>query len=176
MGAANQRLQMAQHQRVPKQRYSNCRGRVAVTDPVAVAVALALEQRWEGFQSLPYLCPAGVPSIGYGFTHYADGRRVTLKDPAMTREEAATLLEFLTREQYMRSAMLLCPNIDTPQRLGAITDFEYNTGALRSSTLRRKINAGLWDQVPAELRKWIHAGGRVQRGLILRREAEIAYI
>jgi lysozyme len=149
-----------------------------VIDPVAVAVALVLEKRWEGFQALPYLCPAGIPTIGFGFTHYADGRAVTLSDPAMTRDEAITLLEFLTRTQYMRATMALCPNIDTPERLGALTDFCFNLGSsnLRASTLRRKVNAGLWDDVPAELRKWVRAGGRVLKGLVLRREAEISYI
>lgn len=147
-------------------------------DPVAVVVSMVLARRWEGFESLPYLCPAGVPTIGFGFTHYADGRAVTLNDPPMTREEANVLLEHLIRTKYMRAAMLLCPKIDTPERLGAITDFCFNLGAgnLRASTLRRKIDAGLWDQVPTELRKWVRAGGRVLRGLVLRREAEISYI
>jgi lysozyme len=145
-------------------------------DIVAIAVASLLARRWEGFRSRPYLCPAGVPSIGYGFTHYADGTIVTLADPPMTREAAQSLLEFMVRTQYMRNVIRLCPNIDTPERLGAITDFEFNTGHLRASTLRKKILANEWQAVPAELRKWIRGGGRVLRGLVLRREDEIAYI
>jgi len=74
--------------------------------------------------------------------------------------------------------MILCPNIDTPERLGAITDFCFNLGSgnLRASTLRRKILAGDWGAVPAELRKWVRGGGRVLKGLVLRREAEIGYV
>jgi lysozyme len=34
----------------------------------------------EGFRSKPYRCPAGIPTIGYGSTRYADGRCVKLTD------------------------------------------------------------------------------------------------
>lgn len=147
-------------------------------DPIAVAVSLVLARRWEGFESLPYLCPAGVPSIGYGFTHYADGRAVQLTDPAMTREEAEVLLEHLLRTMYIPQTIRLCPNIDTPQRLGALADFCFNVGRgnLSASTLRTYVNAGFWDRVPEQLRRWNRGGGRVLKGLTLRREAEIAYI
>jgi lysozyme len=127
---------------------------------------------------MPYLCPAGVPTIGYGFTHYADGTFVTLGDPPMTRAAAQSLLEFMVRTKYMRETIRLCPNIDTPERLGAITDFAFNLGSgnLRASSLRKKILANDWEAVPAELRKWVKGGGRILKGLVLRREAEIAYI
>ena len=147
-------------------------------DIIAVAVACILARRWEGFRSLPYLCPAGIPSIGYGFTYYADGTIVTLADPPMTRAQAQSLLERLVRTRYMPATMRLCPNIDTPERLGAITDFAFNlgSGSLRSSSLRKRILAGDWAAVPGELRKWTRGGGRILRGLVLRREDEIAYI
>lgn len=147
-------------------------------DIEALAVASLLIRRWEGFRSVPYLCPAGVPTIGYGFTHYADGRMVTLSDPPMTRAQAQALLEHLVRTKYMRDTIRLCPNIDIAARLGAITDFAFNLGSgnLRASTLRRKILAGDWEAVPAELRKWVRAGGRILKGLVLRREAEIGYV
>ena len=47
---------------------------------------------------------------------------------------------------------------------------------LKNSTLRRRVNEGRWDEVPAEFRKWNRGGGRVLRGLVLRREAEVALI
>lgn len=145
-------------------------------DLIATAIASLLARRWEGFRSRPYLCPAGIPTIGYGFTHYADGTIVTLADPPMTRVQAQSLLELLVRTKYMRDTIRLCPNINTPQRLGAITDFHFNTGALRASTLRKKILTGEWAAVPTELRKWTRGGGRILRGLVLRREDEISYV
>ena len=45
---------------------------------------------------------------------------------------------------------------------------------LKTSTLRRRVNEGRWGEVPAEFRKWNRGGGRLLRGLVLRREAEIA--
>jgi lysozyme len=63
-------------------------------------------------------------------------------------------------------------------RLAALIDFTYNLGAghLRSSTLRRKVNAKDWAAMPAELRKWVRGGGRVLPGLVARRNAEAALV
>lgn len=141
-------------------------------------VALALMRRFEGFYSKPYMCPAGVPTIGYGATYYVDGTRVTLTDPAITRERAEALLLWHVRTVYLPAVIKLCPGLDHPNRLAALIDFTYNLGgsALKGSTLRKRINAGDWEAVPGELRKWDKAGGRVLRGLTLRREAEAQLI
>lgn len=144
----------------------------------AVNVALGLGRKFEGFRSKPYLDSGGVPTIGYGFTYYEDGTYVTLKDAPMTREAANTLLRHFIETRYMPAVQRLCPKIDTPGRLGAITDFCYNLGvtALRTSTLRRKINAGDWGAVPTQLRRWVYDNGRKLPGLVRRREAEISYV
>lgn len=141
---------------------------------LAIEVAKALARRFEGFYPLPYLCPAGVPTIGYGATYYEDGARVTLSDGRITRQRAEQLLAWQLQTVYLPQVHRLCPGIDTPQRLAAIVDFAFNLGAqnLRTSTLRKRINAGIWDDVPAQLLRWNKVGGRVLRGLTLRREAE----
>jgi lysozyme len=146
--------------------------------PAAVAVAAAIGRHFEGFRSRPYLCPAGVATIGFGATYYEDGTTVTLLDPPITRERAERLLAYHIQRVYTPAVQRLCPNIDTPERLGAITDFALNlgNGRLRASTLRKRILANDWEAVPAELRKWTCAGGKVLKGLVLRREAEIGYI
>lgn len=144
----------------------------------AVQVAAALARRFEGFYSRPYLCPAGVPTIGYGATHYLDGRRVQLTDPPISREAAERLLLRQVERTYLPAVLVLCPGVDNPNRLAALIDFAFNLGPgnLRASTLRRRVNAGRWGEVPAELRKWNKAGGRVLRGLVVRREAEAALV
>lgn len=144
----------------------------------AIQVAAALARRFEGCYLRPYLCPAGVPTIGYGATYYQSGVRVTLADPALSREQAGALLLWHVQRVYLPAVLKLCPDIDSPERLAAIIDFTFNLGAgsLRSSTLRRKINADDWPAAVTELRKWNKSGGRVLRGLILRREAEAALI
>jgi lysozyme len=142
----------------------------------AIELAVALCARFEGIRLLPYLCPAGVPTIGVGSTRYLDGRAVQLTDPPITRDEAIALCRASIRQQYLRATIALCPGIDTPRRLAALTDFGYNLGtsALKASTLRRRVNAGRWQDVPAELAKWVRGGGRVLPGLVSRRRAEAA--
>ncbi|MDO8960084.1 MAG: lysozyme [Rhodocyclaceae bacterium] len=145
---------------------------------LALDVSAALARRFEGCYLKPYLCPAGVPTIGYGATYYEDGSRVTLFDLPITIERAESLLLWMIRTKYLPVVLRLCPGIDNPMRLAAIIDFTFNLGAgsLQASTLRRRINAGQWGDVPDELRKWVKAGGRVLRGLVLRRESEAALI
>lgn len=145
---------------------------------LALSVTKALIRRFEGFYANPYLCPAGVPTIGYGFTHYLDGRAVKLTDPPIDRTTAEVMLQDLVVTTYLPAVLRLCPGVDTPERLAALIDFSYNigTGNLAASTLRRRVNERRWDEVPAQLRRWNKAGGRVLRGLVMRREAEAALI
>lgn len=141
---------------------------------LALDVAAALCRRFEGFYSRPYMCPAGVPTIGYGATYYEDGTRVTLKDAAISKMRAEELLLFHLRTVYMPSVIKLCPNITDADRLAAIIDWTFNLGAtnLKNSTMRRKINANDWDGAAVEIVKWVRAGGKILRGLVIRREAE----
>lgn len=143
-----------------------------------LTVAAALCRRFEGFYPRPYLCPAGVPTIGYGATYYEDGARVTLRDAPIDQARAEALLLWHLRHVYLPAVLALCPGLDDPERAAALIDFTFNLGAgsLKTSTLRRKVNAGQWDEVPAQLRRWNKAGGRVLRGLTARREAEAALI
>lgn len=144
----------------------------------ALALAASLARRFEGLRLRPYLCPAGVPTIGYGATRYEDGSRVTLADPPITRERSEQLLAWELRTVCLPAVLRLCPEADTEERLAALMDFTFNLGAgrLRSSTLRRRVNDCNWEAVPVELRKWVRGGGRVLPGLVLRREAESALV
>lgn len=140
-------------------------------------LATALCRRFEGLYLRPYLCPAGVPTIGYGATRYVDGRPVRLTDLPITRDAAERMLALQIERTYLPTVRALCPGVDDA-RLAALTDFAFNlgVGALRASTLRRRVLAGDWEAVPGELRRWVRAGGRVLPGLVRRREAEIELI
>lgn len=144
----------------------------------AIDVAAALARRFEGLYLTPYLCPAGVPTIGYGATFYEDGTHVQLTDSAITRGRAEALLLWMVRTRFLPSVMRLCPAVDHPDRLAALIDFAFNLGAgnLKASTLRKRVNAGDWGDVPTQLRKWNKAGGRVLKGLTIRREAEAVLV
>lgn len=143
-----------------------------------VAIAAALCRRFEGFHAKPYICPAGVPTIFWGATRYPDGRAVTLNDPPGTRQQGDAILMHDLRSVFLPAVLRLCPGIDTAPRLGAILSWVYNLGAgnLAASTLRRRINAGRWEDVPGEIKRWNRGGGVVLRGLARRREAEAALI
>ena len=124
----------------------------------------------------PYLCPANVPTIGWGTTRYPDGTRVKMTDPIIDSRMAEHYLASELRQDEA-AVQRLTPNVLWHELMyGAIVSFAYNcgSGAYGGSGLRRAILAQRWDDVPRELRKWRVGGGRVLPGLVRRREAEIA--
>ena len=140
-------------------------------------LAAELCRRFEGFKSKPYLCPAGVPTIGYGSTYYADGRKVTLQDPAMEEPAARALLMYELNHTYLPAVLRHCPILMSDERkCNAIVDFCYNLGVgrLQTSTLKRKINAQDWEGAKEQLKLWTRGGGNVLNGLVKRRDAECA--
>jgi lysozyme len=127
----------------------------------------------ESFRSQPYLCPAGVPTIGYGSTRYADGRAVRMTDPPITEYGAQGIMRAALKEY--ESAVNRYVSVPLTQcQFDALVDFAYNAGAqnLRTSTLLRKLNSGDYAGAAKEFGKWIYGGGKKLGGLIKRREAE----
>lgn len=143
-----------------------------------VAAVKAMIRRFEGLRLKPYLCPAGVPTIGYGATTYEDGTRVTLFDPPITEARAEALLEHQIMRRFLPAVMRLCTGADSTGRVAGLIDFAFNLGEgqLAASTLRRKVNAGEWEEVPAQHRRWNRAAGRVMPGLVKRCEARAAMV
>lgn len=148
-------------------------------------IAAELCRRFEGFRAKPYLCPAGVPTIGYGSTYYADGRKVSLQDPPISEPDAQALLMFELLHTYAPGAIRHCPGLlplalleNNWRKLNAIVDFAYNLGVgrLQTSTLRRKINEQDWQGAKEQLMLWVRGGGRVLPGLVARRKAEALLI
>ena len=138
-------------------------------------IAASLCKQFEGFRGKPYLCPAGIPTIGYGSTYYSDGRKVTLNDPPISEPEAAELLLHELQYTYLPGVLRNCPILLTDEKkCNAIVDFAYNlgTGRLQTSTLKRKINEQDWDAAKEQLMLWNKGGGRVLPGLDKRRKAE----
>ena len=156
------------------------RPRAAVIEVPKTAIELA--KRFEGFErkvkrgseltAIPYICPAGFWTIGYG--HLCDAAH-----PPITEGEAEI---YLTRDLQtaLVATLRYCPVLVTePEgRLAAIVDFTFNLGAgrLQTSTLRRRVNQRDWAAASTELRRWVYGGGRVLPGLVARREAEAAWL
>ena len=142
-------------------------------------LAASLCRQFEGFRNKPYLCPAGVATIGYGSTYYSDGRKVTLEDAPMNEPNARALLMAELEHTYLPSVLRQCPILATDERkCNAIVDFCYNLGIgrLQTSTLKRKINAGDWAEAKEQLKLWNKGGGKVLAGLKKRRDAECLLI
>ena len=146
-------------------------------------LAAELCRRFEGFSAKPYLFPAGVWTIGYGSTYYANGDKVTKDDPSIDREYAERLLMHELVHTYAPGAIRQCPILLTIAikdkdwgKLNAIVDFCYNLGVgrLQTSTLKRKINQQDWDGAIEQLKLWVRGGGKILRGLVIRRDAEAA--
>lgn len=140
-------------------------------------IAIALCKQFEGFgkDGKPYLCPAGIPTIGYGSTYYANGTKVTLADQAISVAAAADLLLHELQYTYLPGVLRLCPILLTDEKkCNSIVDFAYNLGVgrLQTSTLRRKINQQDWDATKEQLLLWNKGGGKVLPGLDKRRKAE----
>ena len=135
---------------------------------------IELIKRFEGLSLKPYLCPANVPTIGYGNTFYKNGKKVTLNDKPITEQKAVEMLrQSLEKfEQYVDS---YTTDSITQNQFDALVSFCYNLGPanLKSSTLLKKVNANTNDEtIKDEFLKWTKAGGRKLAGLVKRREAE----
>ena len=133
-----------------------------------------LIKKHEGFKSKPYLCPANVPTIGFGATFYPDGRKVKLSDESISEVIAEVILKkHLEKfEQYVDS---YCTDKLNQNQFDALVSFCYNLGPanLKSSTLLKKVNANPNDPtIKDEFMKWVKAGGRTLRGLVTRRTEE----
>jgi lysozyme len=136
---------------------------------------LNLIQEFEGFEPKPYLCPAGVPTIGFGSTRYSDGRKVSLSDNEITRQSALKLLSD-TLGFYESQVDAFCVDTITQHQFDALVDFAYNCGVgnLKSSTLLKLVNANPNDvKIGLEFMKWVNAGGKRLNGLVKRRNAEV---
>ena len=128
---------------------------------------IALIKKFEGCELEAYKCAAGVLTIGYGHTK---GVTESMK---ITQSEAESMLveELVEYEKAVLDAVTI--SIDQCM-FDALVSWTYNLGPtnLRSSTMLTVLNKGEYDDVPAQIKRWNKANGKVLDGLIRRREAE----
>ena len=134
---------------------------------------LKIIREFEGFKSRPYLCPAGVPTIGYGSTRYASGTPVKLTDPPITEVQADEIMH-ATLGQYVEAVNRYVTTSINQNQFDALVDFAYNAGAqnLRTSTLLKLLNQGDVAGAAVQFDKWVSGGGKKLPGLVRRRAAE----
>ena len=129
--------------------------------------------RFEGLSPVIYICPAGYPTIGYGHLITEANKKKFLD--GVDEDEALELLRSDVGKAERAVLRLIAVPL-TQGQFDALVSFTFNlgAGALQRSTLRRKINREEHGDVPAELMKWVWAGGRKLKGLVKRRAAEAA--
>ena len=124
-------------------------------------------KRHESLRLDAYLCPAGVPTIGYGHTHGVKmGDRITeeqaekflIDDLAVVEREVNRYGFELTQNQF-----------------DALVSFVYNVGArnFRSSTLLKRLKDNPNDpDIANQFKRWVYGNGKVLPGLVRRRNEE----
>lgn len=130
---------------------------------------------FEGCKLHSYRCPAGILTIGYGHTSAAGAPAVS-DGMTISQQQADNMLR-TDLVKYERAVEGMVRQPLTQHQFDVLVDFSYNAGIgnLESSTLLRKVNAGAFNDVPAELMKWTRGGGQVLPGLVRRRHAESAW-
>jgi len=138
---------------------------------------LRVTKRSEGLDLSLYDDPAGYCTIGYG--HLVKKARCDGSEPpdflrGLTEPQASGLLadDMGLAERVVMTAVTT--ELSDAQ-YAALCDFVFNVGGqgFRKSRLLQAVNDGKIDGVPAQLRRWVYAGGKELPGLKVRREREI---
>lgn len=143
----------------------------------------------------PYMDSVGVWTIGWGHALKQMGAGGLLRGEGLKAQALAMYCGGITKEQacVLLGADLIDAAADVARWLnlyvfpgnkdftltnnqhGALTSWFFNLGykiETLESTLLKRVKAGRWMEVQAEFGKWRMAGGKVERGLVYRRECE----
>ena len=148
-------------------------------------VGIQLIKSFEGCHNSPYLCPAGLWTVGYGHVLYPEQARLKANErsgynlkPEHDKVWDADEIDALLAQDLQRfeaGVLRLCPDAaDSQPQFDAAVSFSFNVGLgnLQASTLRMKYNRGDFAGAADEFLKWRKSNGVVLRGLERRREAE----
>lgn len=129
----------------------------------------------EGEVLTPYHDHIGYPTIGVGHLLSRVKWEDLSKYNSITKEESQQLLLNDLQSRYKSLSRLVQVPLTDTQRIALISFvFNLGAGALQSSTLRRKLNTGDYEGAANEFPRWIFAGGKKSRGLLIRRLKEQA--
>lgn len=136
---------------------------------------LDLVKHFEGCYLNAYKCPANVWTIGYGHTGKVDGVDIA-SSLIITQDKADELLK--NDMAIFENAVTESVRVEiTQSQFDALVSFSFNVGAgaLKSSTLLKKINSSNVIGAANEFHRWNKASGKILKGLARRRAAE-AYL
>lgn len=140
----------------------------------------------EGVKTKPYQCPALLWTVGVGHVIDPTHARVPLAnrkalpipdgwDRVLTMAEVDEILK-KDLNRFEVGVMRLCPKTTNQGHFDALVSFAFNVGLgnLQNSTLRMKHNREDFEGAAEEFLKWNKAGGKVLKGLDIRRKDERA--
>lgn len=152
--------------------------------------------QFEGYRNRPYLCPAHLWTVGWGEVLYHDQIKFPIiakagytgmirKDyplkPEDNRAWEKSELEGRFKKllgSFERGVLRLAPSLENNQRVfDACVALSYNIGlgGFQRSQVRQRINRDeSLERIAEAFMMWSKAGGKVLKGLVRRREAEIA--
>jgi len=139
--------------------------------------AVQLIKEFEGCHLSAYLCPAGVPTIGYGNTRYPNGSKIKLGDNiSQKRAEEMLLMEIERTADILGESVPYWDEMNVNQQ-SALISFAFNLGAYfyNSSgfgTITRALASKGWDHVPSAMLLYRNPGSHFEAGLRRRRIAE----
>ena len=133
--------------------------------------AVELIKKFEGFKETAYKCPAGVWTIGYGWTHgVKEGDTITNeKASELVQQEVAKIAKQIKTTLGTEVFASLTEN-----QVCALIDFVYNLGLgnFKNSTLCKMIKSGQIMEAGNQFERWVKSGNKVLPGLVNRRKAE----
>jgi len=131
------------------------------------AAGLETIKHFEDLALKAYICPAGIPTIGWGHT-----KGVEMGDTCTYEQAEQWLREDCAEAERAVNAGVRVPI--TQNQFDALVSFTFNVGAgaFRRSTLLRLLNNGDYAGASAQFKRWTKSGGVVLKGLTRRRECE----
>jgi len=139
--------------------------------------AVQIIKEFEGCHLNAYLCPAGVPTIGYGNTRYPGGTRVKLGDSiSQKRAEEMLLMEIDRTAEKLKESVPYWEQMNVNQK-SALISFAFNLGAYFYGSSNFKTISGVlaskeWKHVPSAMLLYRNPGTHFEAGLLRRRKAE----
>ena len=138
--------------------------------------AIKLIKHHEGVRNRPYRCPAGLFTVGIGHL-IGDGKSLPESwNRTFTMEEIDGLLK-RDLQRFERGVLKMLPNVPLRQHeFDCLVSFCFNLGlgTFQRSTLRQALLRGDKKAAMESLVKYCRAGGKILRGLQIRRLDERA--
>ena len=138
----------------------------------------------EGVRNRPYQCPALLWTVGVGHVidpkhakvPMADRKQLPIPagwDRVLSNEEIDDILR-KDLNRFEAGVLRLIKVPLTQGQFDALVSFSFNVGLgnLQNSTLRMKLNRGDYEGAAEQFLVWTKAGGRVLKGLVIRRTHE----